>query len=534
MPRGRHPDRHRARRGLGLGRGAAPFRHDDVQGDAAAGDRLRRAGLPGLGAHRARLAACRGACRRRRATRASAARRSIPDSIATWYINGQPPARGPDLPQPRSGEDVPHPAAEGPRRVLQGRDRPGDRRQVERARRHDDAGGSGRATRASGSRRRPPTITATTSSRCRRRRRPGRPTRCSTSSRPASRRGRRARRWPRSVRRTRSTGTSSSRRRSWPTRICTPTTPIRTSCRCRSSGCCRRRTRSRCAAASIRTARRRRRRRRADEHRRHDRALDRGSLGQHGRRGSTATIAGFGSGLTVPGYGIILHNRGGLFTLDPKSPNAIAPHKRPFNTLSAGFVMQNNRPLMTVTLMGGDMQAQGIAQVLRQRARPRREPAGRDRHGPLPPQPGAERAEPRVAALRPRRRAAEGDGAHRRVDRRRGRWAATRPSCSRPTRARRPRPATRCSRSRASIARDRTTARTGKQSGTDAGADIPAMKRASVALLFVLIVRRSWRRRRRLAGWRVPCSTTAARVLPGVTVTLTNDLTDQTQDHHDH
>jgi gamma-glutamyltranspeptidase / glutathione hydrolase len=73
---------------------------------------------------------------------------------------------------------------------------------------------------------------------------------------------------------------------------------------------------------------------------------------------------GFGSGLTVPGYGIALHNRGGLFTLDPASPNVIAPHKRPFNTLSAGFVMHQNRPLMTVTLMGGDMQAQGIAQVL--------------------------------------------------------------------------------------------------------------------------------------------------------------------------
>jgi gamma-glutamyltranspeptidase/glutathione hydrolase len=72
----------------------------------------------------------------------------------------------------------------------------------------------------------------------------------------------------------------------------------------------------------------------------------------------------FGSGLTVPGYGFVLHNRGSLFTLDPKSPNAIAPHKRPFNTLSAGFVMRNNRPMMTVTLMGGDMQAQGIAQVL--------------------------------------------------------------------------------------------------------------------------------------------------------------------------
>ena len=77
-----------------------------------------------------------------------------------------------------------------------------------------------------------------------------------------------------------------------------------------------------------------------------------------------SNYASFGSGITVPGYGIILHNRGSLFTLDPKSPNVIAPHKRPFNTLSAGFVMQNNRPLMTVTVMGGDMQAQGIAQVL--------------------------------------------------------------------------------------------------------------------------------------------------------------------------
>jgi gamma-glutamyltranspeptidase / glutathione hydrolase len=72
----------------------------------------------------------------------------------------------------------------------------------------------------------------------------------------------------------------------------------------------------------------------------------------------------FGSGLTVPGYGITLHDRGGLFTLDPKSPNAIQPHKRPYNTLSAGFVMRNDKPLMTVTLMGGDVQAQGIAQVL--------------------------------------------------------------------------------------------------------------------------------------------------------------------------
>lgn len=72
----------------------------------------------------------------------------------------------------------------------------------------------------------------------------------------------------------------------------------------------------------------------------------------------------FGSGITVPGYGFILHNRGALFSLDSKSPNAIAPHKRPFNTLSAGFVMREGVPLMTLTLMGGDMQAQGHAQAI--------------------------------------------------------------------------------------------------------------------------------------------------------------------------
>ena len=77
-----------------------------------------------------------------------------------------------------------------------------------------------------------------------------------------------------------------------------------------------------------------------------------------------SNYAEFGSGITVPGYGFLLHNRGALFTLEPHSANVIEPHKRPFNTLSAGFVMQSGKPLMTVTLMGGDMQAQGHAQML--------------------------------------------------------------------------------------------------------------------------------------------------------------------------
>jgi len=77
-----------------------------------------------------------------------------------------------------------------------------------------------------------------------------------------------------------------------------------------------------------------------------------------------SNFSGFGSGLTVPGFGIVLHNRGGLFSLDPASPNVIAPRKRPFNTLAAGFVMKDKEPVMTITLMGGDMQAQGHAQLL--------------------------------------------------------------------------------------------------------------------------------------------------------------------------
>jgi gamma-glutamyltranspeptidase/glutathione hydrolase len=77
-----------------------------------------------------------------------------------------------------------------------------------------------------------------------------------------------------------------------------------------------------------------------------------------------SNYAEFGSGITVPGYGFLLHNRGALFSLKPRSANLIEPHKRPFNTLSAGFVMQGGKPLMTVTLMGGDMQAQGHAQML--------------------------------------------------------------------------------------------------------------------------------------------------------------------------
>ena len=72
----------------------------------------------------------------------------------------------------------------------------------------------------------------------------------------------------------------------------------------------------------------------------------------------------YGSGVTVPGYGFVLNDRAALFSVDPNSPNAIAPGKRPFHTLIPGFLMKDGQPRMAFGLMGGSQQAQGHLQVL--------------------------------------------------------------------------------------------------------------------------------------------------------------------------
>jgi gamma-glutamyltranspeptidase/glutathione hydrolase len=70
----------------------------------------------------------------------------------------------------------------------------------------------------------------------------------------------------------------------------------------------------------------------------------------------------YGSGATIPPYGMILHNRGVAFTLDEDHPNVVAPRKRPFHSIIAGFVMQNDQPLMTFGNMGGSVQPETHAQ----------------------------------------------------------------------------------------------------------------------------------------------------------------------------
>jgi gamma-glutamyltranspeptidase/glutathione hydrolase len=70
----------------------------------------------------------------------------------------------------------------------------------------------------------------------------------------------------------------------------------------------------------------------------------------------------YGSAATVAPYGFVLHNRGSAFSLDPASPNVVAPRKRPFHTIIAGFVMKDAQPVMTFGNMGGSVQPETHAQ----------------------------------------------------------------------------------------------------------------------------------------------------------------------------
>jgi gamma-glutamyltranspeptidase/glutathione hydrolase len=69
----------------------------------------------------------------------------------------------------------------------------------------------------------------------------------------------------------------------------------------------------------------------------------------------------FGSGIVAPDTGFVLHNRGGLFTLDAKSPNALAGRKRPLHTIIPAFA-QKGDTRMAFGIMGGWNQSQAHAQ----------------------------------------------------------------------------------------------------------------------------------------------------------------------------
>jgi gamma-glutamyltranspeptidase/glutathione hydrolase len=71
----------------------------------------------------------------------------------------------------------------------------------------------------------------------------------------------------------------------------------------------------------------------------------------------------FGSGIVAPGTGFALHDRGGLFNMDPSSPNALAGRKRPLHTIIPAFA-QKGDTRVAFGIMGGWNQSQAHAQFV--------------------------------------------------------------------------------------------------------------------------------------------------------------------------
>jgi gamma-glutamyltranspeptidase / glutathione hydrolase len=71
----------------------------------------------------------------------------------------------------------------------------------------------------------------------------------------------------------------------------------------------------------------------------------------------------FGAGIVVRGMGFALQDRGALFSLDPASPNALAPRKRPFHTIIPAFMERGDQHI-GFGIMGGANQPLAHAQFV--------------------------------------------------------------------------------------------------------------------------------------------------------------------------
>ncbi len=72
----------------------------------------------------------------------------------------------------------------------------------------------------------------------------------------------------------------------------------------------------------------------------------------------------FGSGIVAPKSGVMLHNRGQGFVLDPSHPNVIAPRKRPMHTLVPAMATRDGKPFLSFGVMGAAFQPTGHAYMM--------------------------------------------------------------------------------------------------------------------------------------------------------------------------
>lgn len=71
----------------------------------------------------------------------------------------------------------------------------------------------------------------------------------------------------------------------------------------------------------------------------------------------------FGSGVTLPQTGLVWHNRGFSFSLDPDHRNVLEPRRKPFHTLSPALARLKDGRTLVWGSMGGDSQPQIQAQL---------------------------------------------------------------------------------------------------------------------------------------------------------------------------
>lgn len=75
---------------------------------------------------------------------------------------------------------------------------------------------------------------------------------------------------------------------------------------------------------------------------------------------------GYGSSVVVPGTGVLLNNRMTGFSLDPRSPNVLAPGKKTMHTLNTWMAFKNDELWAVGGTPGADVQVQTNLQTLTQ------------------------------------------------------------------------------------------------------------------------------------------------------------------------